>query len=62
MNPMPSGGAGEAGAEGMGAAQVKAGLAQEGAHPGRAGAVGQAGAAGAGEAFGRARAGAEAAV
>jgi hypothetical protein len=62
MDPMPSGGAGEAGAEGAAAAQVGAGLAQEGAHRGRAGAVGQAGAAGAGEALGRARAGAETAM
>jgi hypothetical protein len=53
MDPMPSGGAGQAGAEGAAAAHVGAGFAQEGAHAGGAGAVGQAGAAGAGEARGR---------
>jgi len=62
MNPMPSGGDGEAGAEGAGAAGVGTGLAQESADPGGAGAVGEAGAAGAGEALGRARAGAETAM
>jgi hypothetical protein len=63
MDPMPSGGAGEAGAEGAVAAHVEARLTQEGAHPGRAGALGEAGAAGTGgEALGRAQPGAEAAM
>src|SRR5882724_10160489 len=62
MDPMPSGGAGEAGAEGAGAAELEAGLAQEDANLGRAGAVLPAGAAGAGESGGRARPRAEAAM
>ncbi len=62
MDPMPSGGAGDAGAEGAGAAELGAGRADEGADFGGAGAVLPAGAAATGEALGRARAGAAAAV
>ena len=62
MNPMPSGGPGDAGAEGAGAAGLAAGFAQEGADCGGAGAVLPAGPAAAGEAFGRARSRAEAAM
>ena len=62
MNPMPSGGPGDAGAEGAGAAGLEAAFAQEGADRGRARAVLPAGATAAGEAFGRARSRAEAAM
>jgi len=62
MNPMPSGGAGEAGAKSLGAASVDAGLAQEGADLSGAGTVGKVGAAGTGETLGCAGACAEAAM
>jgi len=60
MNPMPSGGGGDAGAESAGAAGLEPRLAQEGADVGGAGAMLPAGAATAGKSGGRAGAGAEA--
>jgi hypothetical protein len=59
---MPSGKTREAGVQSAGTAELEAGLAQEDAGLGRAGAVLPTGAAAAGEALGRARSGAEAAM
>ena len=60
MDPMPSGGTGQASTESAGATGLKPGLAQEGADPSRAAAMDEAGAAGTSQARGRPRAGAQA--